>query len=386
MINRLTYRKEREGKVVKDQSLRVGRFYGIELRLHFTWFILFALVAWSFTAGVVPAVYGGLSTPTTIIIGLLATFLLFLSVVIHEFAHSLYAKKIGLNVNRITLFIFGGASELEDEPRTPRQEFIMAGLGPLTSLVLGVIFISVWLIGQAADFIPLAALGIILASANIALAIFNLIPGFPLDGGRMFRAAAWRFTRDIVKATRLATNIGKVFAILIIAYGILQIILLGNLGGAWLILIGFFLQRAASASYEQTLMRTLLQDVSVSDLMTSNNIAVVPGETKAGDFLQNYVRKHKLNALPVKSSSGNKTGMVSAEDAVAAPPNARVEDLAINGDQVLHPGDSAVKAINIMANSALQKVPVVDGGQVIGTLSLENLNSYLLSQRHLRSL
>lgn len=342
---------------MKNKGIRVGRFFGIELRLDYSWFILFFLIAWSFTLGIIPVVYGSLNTAEAIIVGLLSTVLLFVSVVIHEYAHSIYARKTGLKIDRITLFVFGGAAELEDEPRTAGQEFKMAGLGPLTSLGLSILFGFLMFIGINIGSDVVTATGGLLASANLLLALFNLIPGFPLDGGRMFRAIVWKITGNMLKATKIAATTGKLFAVLLMAYGFIQLVKEGAFGGIWLMLIGFFLYRTASASYEQTLTLTLLKDVSVSDVMTRNKLNV-PGKTRVKNFLKNYVLKRKQAAVPDKASN----------------------------EYFLHPDDPAVEAISVIASSGHTKVPVIKDGEIVGTISVDNLQTYILNKQKLESL
>lgn len=366
------------------RRIRIGSFFGIKLMLDYTWFILLFLVAGWVTAGLLPTIYPRLTTAETVIAGLSITLFLFISVVLHEFAHAIYAKKKGLKIDRITLFIFGGAAELQEEPKTPRQEFLMAGIGPLTSIVLGLLFALVGLLGMLIGFFPLVAFGTILASINIMLALFNLIPGFPLDGGRIFRALVWKITNDAMKATKTASTIGKIFALMLITYGLTQLIFAGALGGLWISLIGYFLYQAAAHSYEQVLEQALLKDVRVSNIMSKEDVAV-PGKTSVKNFLKNYVLKQKRLSLPVKPTKDDASGLVTAEDVAKASLDAPVEKLVRDKKITLHPDDSAMDAARIISSSGLREVPVVDNGKVVGILSMAHLQAYIFSKQRLTS-
>lgn len=366
---------------VNRRSIRIVTIYGIELRLDYSWFILFGLIVLSFTTGILPVFYRQLSGAETVIVGVIAALLLFVSVVIHEFAHALYAKRTGLRINRITLFIFGGASELQDEPARPGQEFILAGLGPLSSLVLGIVFGGLWQLGRALDYVPLAALGGTLAMVNIALAVFNLLPGFPLDGGRLFRAAVWKLSGSLLTGTRAAATAGKVLALLLMAYGVLQIVNRGIVGGIWLLLIGFFLYRSAAAAYEQTLVYLVLKEVAVADIMNRDQSAL-PGKTAVRDFLESYVLRRKQTVVPVLRSQGGVAGMVSADDVDSAPLDAPIEQY-VQKEPILHPNDPASTALSVMSSAGLEEVPVVQNDRLVGTLSLRDIGLYVSGKRRL---
>ncbi|MFW5719936.1 MAG: site-2 protease family protein [Candidatus Dojkabacteria bacterium] len=229
-------------------GIKLGKVFGIEIWLHYTWFFIFLLVVTSYSFDILPRVLQQFSAISYLLIGLVITLLFFGSILFHELAHSLYARKKGLYVRRITLFIFGGAAEIESEPKKPVTEFVMAGVGPLASIALAVVFFSIALIGLVTGSVTLQVIGSTLAVTNFILAIFNLIPGFPMDGGRMVRAALWKLTGNFQQATRIASFLGKVTAALIIVFGIIRVVMGVGIGGFWLILIGIFLFGAASAA------------------------------------------------------------------------------------------------------------------------------------------
>lgn len=366
----------------RNRGIRAGKLFGIEVRLDYSWFVLFFLVALSFIVSLLPASYPEFSILERVFIGLISAVLLFLSVVTHEFAHSLYAKSKGLKIDRITLFIFGGAAELKTEPTSPRQEFIMAAVGPLMSLLISFGFGLVMVIGLVTGLVYLVAVGSILAAVNLVLAVFNLLPGFPLDGGRMFRAIIWKITNNYIKATRIATGTGKFFAYLLMAYGLMQLIVFGALGGIWLIFIGLFLSAVATASYKQALVQTLLKEVRVTDLMNRSHTAV-PGKTKARDFLQKYVMRYKQSSLPIESADGKSAGIISASDISESDLDTPVKELAHDKNYIVHPSDTALRAYEIMSRTGLQTLPVIENSKIVGTLSVNNLEAYLDGKQRL---
>jgi Zn-dependent protease len=364
-------------------GIKIGRIFGIELWLDYSWFVLFFLIGLTFTAGLLPAQFPDLSPPAILASGLLITLLFFVSIIIHELSHSLYAKKQGLEIRRITLFIFGGASEVVEDPKTPGQEFVLAAVGPLASFVLSLVFGAVWLAGEQVDYLPLIAIGSTLGIVNFALAVFNVLPGFPMDGGRMFRAAAWKLTGDMERATRYAATGGKIFAFLLIFYGALQLLLGALLGGLWLILIGFFLNQAASYSYQQTMYRLLLKDVKVRDLMQRDFISVPRGAT-IRTFLQKYVLRYKETTMPIEADKTHPAGLVDVKQ-LPEPENLneRVGKFTLKDVYTLQPQDEALKALDIMNQSGLNKLPVADHGKLVGILTSGRVRAYLLGKHKL---
>ena len=258
-------------------SFRVGSVFGIEVRIDYSWFIIFFLILWTFTFAVFPANFPGLSAGTYIAMGVGSTILFFLSLLAHELSHSLVARRRGIPVEGITLLIFGGVARTRMEAETPGDEFLVAVVGPLASIVIGLALFALAWIGANARWHP----GIIgsaqyLGFLNIVLAVFNLLPGFPLDGGRLLRAAAWKLTGDPTRATRIASRGGQVLAWLLIGLGVLQMIQGAFIGGLWLVFIGWFLRNAAGASYSQHLVQQRLEHVSAGEAMTPDPETVPP--------------------------------------------------------------------------------------------------------------
>jgi len=228
-------------------SLRVARIAGIEISIHYTWILIFVLITWSLAAGYFPDEYPGWETATYWITALIAALLLFFSVLFHEFSHSLMARSRGLPVRSITLFLLGGISNLESEPEKPGVEFAIAIIGPLSSLALAAIFWGVLKLDWAPEG-PVKATVNYLILVNILLAAFNILPGFPLDGGRVLRSLIWGVTSDLKKATNIASTIGQVFGWIMIAAGVFVALTGQLLNGIWLVFIGWFLNTSAEAA------------------------------------------------------------------------------------------------------------------------------------------
>lgn len=252
---------------MQRKNINILKVSGIQIKADYSWFIILGLITWSFVFNVVPAQFPDLHPFVSVSIGIIMTVLFFTSLLIHEMAHAFYAQSKGLEIDSITLFIFGGAAEIHEEPKKPRQEFTMAFLGPLTSIILTGFFTGLLLLGLQINFVPFIAVGSALAIINFFLALFNLLPGLPLDGGRMLRAAAWKFTGDKIKATKIAANGGKVISYLLIALGFLQLINGALLGGVWMIFIALFLNAAAQSSYKQMILQQELEGITVADIM-----------------------------------------------------------------------------------------------------------------------
>ena len=244
------------------QSFRLGSIFGFEIRVDLSWFLIFFLILWSLTESLFPRIYPELSEIAYLLMGVLGTLLFFVSIIAHELAHSLVAKVKGIPVEGITLFLFGGISRTRMDAETPGDEFQIAGVGPLVSLILAGLFALIAWLGRGASWtVAVTGVARYLASINLLLAIFNLLPGFPLDGGRLFRAVVWKITGDFKKATRIASWGGQFLAYIIIALGFVQLFNGNFLSGCWWILIGWFLANAAEMSYQQHLIRTGLEGI-----------------------------------------------------------------------------------------------------------------------------
>jgi Zn-dependent protease len=370
-------------------SWRVGRINGIEIGIHYTWLLALVVFTWLLGQSYFPATYPGWQTYSYWIAGFLSTFILFISVLIHELAHSLVARARGLPVSSITLFILGGVSNLAAEPEKPGLEFIMAIAGPASSLVLAGIFWGIWyLMGSQMAFAK-AIFGY-MALANALLAGFNLLPGFPLDGGRVLRSILWKTTGDLLKATNIATMVGRFFAWLFIALGVFLVFgfnvfgLGGFLNGLWLVFVGWFLNSAADSSRQEATLREHLTGVLVGRVMEKDVSSVRP-DTNIADLVQTaFIQKNK-RTIPV-TDSDNLVGVVTISD-IKGLPQEKWPVTPVS--QIMHrepihtvkPEDDLNAAMKLMAQYDLNQIPVLSQGKLVGVLTRADVINYLhLSQ------
>jgi Zn-dependent protease/predicted transcriptional regulator len=299
-------------------SIRLFKIFGIEIRLDYSWFIIFALLIYYFGFGYFPSVLPGLNKGYIAIITLLTVLLFFFSILFHEVSHSIVAKRKGIPVSRISLFIFGGMSEIEKEPDKPITELLMSIAGPAASFVLAIIFGIVWYFTRNIPSINISA-GY-LALVNLVLGIFNLLPGYPLDGGRVLRSILWKAYNDLKKATFIASTVGRVIGFIMIAAGIYFIFTNNFLNGIWLAFIGWFLQSSAYASYRQLIFDTSIKGFKVKDMM-NENIVTVDKNVTLDKLVNDYFMKYRFGRFPiVEGTAGEKLiGLVSIHDIKTIP-------------------------------------------------------------------
>lgn len=383
------------------RGIRLFRIAGVDIFLDWSLLIIFFLISASLAMGLFPVWHPDWSLATSWLTALAAATLFLLSVLVHEMAHALVGRANGMTISRITLFIFGGMAHLEDEPGHWRVEFWMAIAGPLTSLALGFLFI--WAGGLAAGGIDLttedpeaalAALGpaatllLWLGPVNIVLALFNLVPGFPLDGGRVMRAVIWGITGNYQKATRFASNGGRIFGGLLIATGLAMVLGIqvpffgtGFTGGLWLALIGWFLHNAAAMSYTQLLMQRALRDVRVADIM-QRNVDTVGPHVGLDEFVSDYVMGRDQRAWPVTEGE-RLAGLVCLQDVRRRPREewaaTRVGDVMTPVDQLttVKPDDDSWDAIRTINQKNVNQLPVMEGERLRGLLRREDVVRWL---------
>jgi Zn-dependent protease/CBS domain-containing protein len=363
-------------------SLRLIRIAGIDIGIHYSWILIFVLLSWSLAQGFFPGLYPGWDTRTYWITGVAAALLLFGSVLIHELAHSFVAKARGIPVTSITLFILGGVSNLEEEPAKPRVELAMAIVGPLASLALAGIF---WGLLQLVDNqqSPLAGMLSYLALINTILAVFNLLPGFPLDGGRVLRSILWQKTGSLVRATNIAATVGRFMGWALIAFGLFQV-LAGNLGGLWLAFIGWFLSSAADASRRQLTTREQLSGVRVREVMTTNPTSISP-DTTVSELVGNVFRRQHSRAVPV-CQNDQIMGIVSVTDVKELPrekwEETPVREIMTRGPlHSVSPEDDLNTALRLIAKHDVNQVLVIDSKRCAGIVTRADILNYLqLSQ------
>jgi len=355
---------------------------GITLRVDSSWLVVAALFSWllanSFAVG-----YAELSTTTHWLMGLSGVLGLFASVVLHEFGHAIMARQVGLSIRGITLFFFGGLAEMDSEPPSPVAEFLVAVAGPAVSFLLAIgCFLTYGVLWGVA--VSPAALGVVeyLGLINLALLIFNLVPAFPLDGGRVLRSVLWYWKRDLRWATSIASRIGRGFGTMLIAFGVFEIIAQQNfVGGLWKCLIGMFLRNAAQMSYRQVLMRRNLEGERVRRFMKTD-LVVVPRAISVADLVQDYVYKHHLKLFPVVDN-GQLIGCVTTQQIKellqAEWTRQTVGTIAVPcaAANTISPDADANAAMVMMSRSGTNRLLVVDEGQLVGILSLEDLLAFL---------
>ncbi len=360
-------------------SLRVGKILGIDINIHITWLIIFGLVTWSLAAAVFPQQYPGWSTGYYWVIGVVTSILFFLSVLIHELSHSVVAISRGTPVSSITLFIFGGVSNIKEESKQPGDELVMAAAGPVSSLVLAALFYLGFLATQDVSS-PGAAMTLYLAQINLALAIFNLIPGFPLDGGRVLRAIIWQITGQMERATRIAAAAGQVVAYLLMLAGLWIALALGELlSGVWLIFIGWFLNNAAQAGTAQITIQESLRGTKVRQLMDRDPMSVSANLTLQ-DFVDGYVLPYDQRAFPVVD--GNLlAGIITLTDLKNAPRDQwntlLVQDKMTPANRLVVVGPDEQVAVALADMEDLNQLPVVEQGRLVGMLSRSNVIRFL---------
>jgi len=363
-------------------GVKLFRVLGIQISLNYTWFIVFGLIAWSLASGYFPSQYPGLSRSTHWVMGFLAAVFLFLSVLAHEVTHSYIAKKEGMDVKEITLFIFGGVSQLAKEPEDPRKEFKVAIGGPLSSLILAFIF---WILSKATSQNPNLILftGLLgyLAFINLSLVIFNLIPGFPLDGGRVLRAIYWSKTGSLKKATRIASETGKWVGVGIIVLGLL-LVLTGNLiGGFWFVIIGIFLRSAAEGGLQQVVMKGALEGVKVKELMSRGVITVEPS-LPIDRLVEDFYLTHKHITYPVTEDE-RIIGIVTLKQVKEVPRDQWTEKtvrdvmIPIREEVMLDPEGEAVDALQRMIRTGEGRLPVVKDGKATGMITRKDILNLL---------
>ena len=363
-------------------SLRLGRIRGIEIAIHPSLLLAFFLIAWTLSGNWLPQLLPRRTATLYWTLGALGALGLFVSVLLHEFGHALTAQARGIRVPSITLFIFGGVANIAMEPRTPRDEFWITLFGPLTSLALAGVGAAVWYVTRG-TLRPVAALGVVLGFINLQLAVFNLIPGFPLDGGRILRSIIWGITGNLLRATRIATMIGQLVGYGFIVWGVYRILVQQDFtSGLWTAFIGWFLQNAAEATYRQMVAEQVFRGVRVGQLMTPSPVAVEPGTTIAR-LVEEYILGRRLRCAPVVLGD-RLLGIITIGDVQKVPREAwpttyvseamtRAADL-----QLVRDTDELTTALALLGAGEFDQLPVVDAsGRLVGLLTRADVIRYL---------
>jgi Zn-dependent protease/CBS domain-containing protein len=363
-------------------GFRAGSIGGIEIRIDYTWFVIFALILWSLTRGVFPEMHPSQPALTYLLMGAAGTLLFFGSLLAHELAHSAVALSRGIAVESITLFIFGGMARAKEEFRTPGDEFLVAAAGPVMSLALaGVFHLLAWAAAGASVSPAVTSVAAYLALINFVLAVFNLFPGFPLDGGRLLRAIVWKRTGDLRRATRIASDGGKAFGFLLMALGLLNMFGGSPLGGAWLVFIGWFVRMAAETSYVQHELRTAMEGATARDVMTAEPQTVTPGETLQ-HFLDDFVLHGRHHSYPIVDGA-RPLGLITLDRVRAVPkqdwPSRTVQEamVPLSAEIAVAPDDDMVEALQKLNASRLGRVLVTHDDRLVGLISQSDIARWL---------
>jgi len=360
------------------QRLTLFKIFGFEVRLDPSWFFMALLVTWSLAAGLFPSRYPGIPQSSYWVMGILGALGLFASIVVHELCHSLVANAYKLPMKGITLFIFGGVAEMGGEPANPKVEFLMAIAGPAASIVIGCLFFLLRRVGQSVWSVEAAGVMGYLGWINWILAGFNMLPAFPLDGGRVLRSALWHWQGDLRRATRIAARIGTGFGLLLMVLGIWQLFHGYVIGAMWYFLIGMFLQRASRTSYEQVLLRSVLQGESIQHFMKPNPVTAPPW-ISIRELVDEYIYRYNFRMFPVVNANGEVTGCVSATDVKQVPREEwdrhTVQEVAkpVTDENTIEPESDALKALNKMRDNGKSGLMVTDHGHLLAVISLRDV-------------
>ena len=361
-------------------SWRLGRLWGIEIDIDYSWLLIFGLLTWSLAAGYFPQQYTGWSSGLYWLVGLMTSLAFFASVLAHELSHSLMVKAKGGEVRNITLFIFGGVTSMTEEPDSPSSEFLMALAGPLASFALALVsgLLRLFLGGLSQ---PLAAFLGYLAFTNAALGAFNLVPGFPLDGGRLLRAILWRATGSLKRATHWASYAGQSLAFLLIFLGIWGSLQGQLFNGLWLVFIGWFLNNAARTSYQQLLLRDHLGRIRVREVMSTDYREVEPS-IFIQQLVDDYVLRSDRHTFLVVSD-GQLRGLICLHDVRRVPREEWARTTVAQAMTPLgrlamvSPHDGVDQALSALSGKDVGQLPVVQGDRLVGLLRRSDLLRYL---------
>ncbi len=360
-----------------NESIRIGRIIGIQIRIHYSWFIIFGIVTISLATAYFPGEYKSENPLLYWIPAFFTALILFGSVLIHELAHSYLAIRNGIEIRGINLFIFGGVAELTGEPKTAMAELKIAAAGPITSIVIGFLFLLIETFFGSWMGIEILSTLRYLSFINFALAIFNLVPGFPLDGGRLLRAILWKRSGDIKAATKTASRFGQGFAYILIFFGVFQAFSGRFLSGLWMVFIGFFLEQASKSSYQQLLLRQFLTGVKIADIMTKE-IVSVDGNMFLKNLISDYFLKYRFSSYPVMDGE-RVAGLISIKNVKDIPSEkwdvTRVGEamIPIGDSLVAGPEEEAVHVLNRMLKDSVSKVAVIKEGRLLGLLTLQDI-------------
>lgn len=364
------------------KSVKLFTLFGFEVKVDISWLILAFLIIWSLAKGLFPNYFKGLSIETYWWMGFIGALGLFFSIIFHELWHSLVARKYGLPIKGITLFIFGGVAHMEEEPSSAKVELFMAIAGPASSIVLGLTFYLIMILGKGAGW-SLPVTGVIgyLAFINWILAAFNLLPAFPLDGGRVLRSALWRWKNDLRWATRIASRIGSVFGLMLIVMGIIQFFIGSFIAGIWWFMIGIFMQGAARSAYQQVLTSQALEGEKVRHFMKPKPVTVTPF-ISIEELVEDYMYKYHFKMFPVVEND-KLIGCITTRK-IKEIPRSEWKSITIgdvldrcSSENTIDSETDIIKALAIMNQSNNSRLMVMEKDKLIGILALKDIMKFL---------
>ncbi len=363
-------------------KIHILKLLGFDIYIDASWIIIFSLILWSLAKGLFVHYYPDLPELIRWGMGFVSAIGLFVSIIFHELSHSLVAKKFGLKIESITLFVFGGVAQMKEEPPNAKAEFFIAIAGPIFSLFLSFCFGVLFVLAQNMH-LPEPLIGILgyLGAVNLVLALFNLMPAFPTDGGRILRALLWWRYKDIYKATYIASRTGMVFAFLFISLGFFSIIGGNTIGGLWWIVIGYFLFNAANLSFQKCYIDQIFKSRKVKEFMNENPITVTSSIT-LNELITNYIYRFHFKMFPV-TQNGNLLGTISTNEIKEVPFERRNETVVaevmkkITTQTSANPEEKVADVLSKMNASGISRFPVVKGDKLAGIISLKDLLSFI---------
>ena len=373
------------------KSVTLFRVFGFEVKVDWSWLILGALIVWSLATGIFPKRYQGLDQADYWAMGAAGAVGLFLSIVFHELWHSLVARRFGLEMRGITLFLFGGVSEMGDEPPSPKAEFFLAVAGPVSSVVLAAFLAGLgYLLRGSRPLTPVTGVLDYLGLLNLYLAGFNLIPAFPLDGGRVLRAVLWGRWNDLRRATRVASSIGAGLGAALMVLGAAQFFIDRSVGGIWMFVIGMFVRGAARSSYRQLIFRRALEGVPVRKFMVADVVTVRPS-TSVAKLVEDYIYKYHFKLYPVVDD-GKLVGCVTLDQVKGlaredwASHDVRELARSCSPENTIGPNEDVMKALALMQKTGRSRLIVADGETVVGVIAIKDIMGYIALKLDLEEL
>jgi Zn-dependent protease/predicted transcriptional regulator len=364
------------------KRITLFKLFGFQVKIDLSWLILGLLITWSLSQGYFPFVLKDLPKEIYWFMGVAGAIGLFVSIIFHEFSHSLVARRFGIPIKGITLFIFGGVAEMDDEPPSAKAEFSMAIAGPLSSVFMGIIFYMVFLLGKNAGWpTPINGVFSYLGFINWLLAGFNMVPAFPLDGGRVLRSALWKWKKNLRWATKIASRIGSLFGMVLIFMGIMNVFIGNFIGGMWWFIIGIFLRNASQISYQHLIVRRLLEGESVQNFMRKDPVAV-PSSITIEQLVEDFIYKYHFKMLPVVEG-GNLAGCVTTRQVKDIPREkwrkTIVRDIAssCSKENTISSDIDAMKAFSIMNRTGNSRLMVAEDNRLTGVITLKDIMQFL---------